>query len=105
MRQGGEKVVKLETYLKSQPRMLLVKQKMQNQLERGKTQTKEKLAKKKTEYILQLKIWRNFKKEEEKNFLDEKGKENHLPHHQMFQAVTPQHTPNQKLQLLSKDSR
>ena len=56
MRQGGEKVVKLETYLKSQPRMLLVKQKMQNHLERGKTQTKEKLAKKKTEYILQLKI-------------------------------------------------
>ena len=52
MRQGGEKVVKLETYLKSQPRMLLVKQKMQNHLERGKTQTKEKLAKKKTEYIL-----------------------------------------------------
>ena len=56
MRQGGEKVVKQETYLMSEPRMLSVKQKMQNHLEQGKTQTKEKLEKKKTEYILKLKI-------------------------------------------------
>ena len=40
-----------------------------------------------------------------KNVLSEKGKESHLPHHQMFPAVTPQQTPNQRLHLLSKDSR
>ena len=74
MRQYREKVVKLETYLMSQPRMLSVKQKMQNHLERGKTQTKEKLEKKKTEYILKLKIWRNLKKEEEKKLSGRKRK-------------------------------
>ena len=42
-------------------------------------------------------------KKRKKNAWGEKGKESHLPH-QMFKAVTPQQTRNQRLQLLIKDS-
>ena len=59
--------VKMETHLKSQLKRLYVKQKFQNLLQRGKYSNKKKVKEKKTEYILKLRFWRNWKvKKEEK---------------------------------------
>ena len=45
------------------------------------------------------------RKRRRKNAQGGKGKESHLPHHQMFQTVTSQQIRNQRLQLLITDSR
>ena len=97
MRQGGKKMLKLETLLKSQLRTLKVKQKMQNLLQRVKYSNKRKSQGKEDRVHPQTQNLRKLKgKEGRKNVWDDKGKENHLPH-QIFQTVTPQQTRNQRL--------
>ena len=65
-----------------------------------KSQGKEDRVNPQTHNLRKLK---GEKRKKKKNARGEKGKESHLPH-QMFQAVTPQQTRNQRLQLLIKDS-
>ena len=91
---GWKKVVKLETHLKSQMEKLRVKQKMKDILQRGKHSNKKK-SKKTRQNISSSsdseEIQRNKKSQ------GKKGEESHLAHHQIFQAVSPQQTQNQRL--------
>ena len=79
---------------------------MQSLLQRGKYSDKRESQGKEDRVHPQAQILRRLTgREGGKNAQGEKGKESHLPHHQMFQLVTSQQILIQRCQLLIKGSR
>ena len=79
---------------------------MQNFLQRGKYSDKRESQGKEDRVYPQAQILRKLTgREGGKNARGEKGRESHLPHHQIFQLVTSQQIQIQRRQLLIKGSR
>ena len=83
-----------------------MKQILQNLLQRGKYSNKKESQGKEDRIHPQIQILKKLKGQEGgKHAQGKKGKENHLPHNQMFQVVTRQQIQIQRLHLLIKGPR